>query len=144
VNVLDVNVLLYAYDETAALHESAKAWLSTEFERPEVTGLAAASLVAFVRIATDPRIFRAPFTIAEACAIVDEWLEMPFVRLLPATELHWPTFVDLAVTAQVRSALVPDADLAATAIEHGATVCTHDRDFTRFSGLRVSFPLSDR
>jgi len=101
VNVLDVNVLLYAYDETAALHESAKAWLSTEFERPEVTGLAAASLVAFVRIATDPRIFRAPFTIAEACAIVDEWLEMPFVRLLPATELHWPTFVDLAVTAQV-------------------------------------------
>jgi len=58
-------------------------------------------------------------------------------------DVAWPTFVDLAVTASVRSALVPDADLAATALEHGATVCTHNRDFTRCS-VCVSFPLNDQ
>jgi uncharacterized protein len=35
-----------------------------------------------------------------------------------------------------------DAVLAAIAIEHGATLCTTDRDFLRFSGLRSMNPLA--
>jgi len=38
--------------------------------------------------------------------------------------------------------LVPDAHLAAYAIENGATLHTHDRDVLRFQRLRVEFPLS--
>jgi len=44
--------------------------------------------------------------------------------------------------AQVLGALTSDAHLAALAIEHGATLCTCDRDFTRFPGLRILNPLS--
>jgi predicted nucleic acid-binding protein len=35
-----------------------------------------------------------------------------------------------------------DAVLAAIALEHGATVCTTDRDFSRFSALRWTNPLA--
>ncbi len=37
--------------------------------------------------------------------------------------------------------LILDAHLAALAIEHGATLCTNDRDFLRFPGLQVEFRL---
>jgi predicted nucleic acid-binding protein len=33
-----------------------------------------------------------------------------------------------------------DAHLVALAIEHGATLCTNDRDFARFPGLKVEYP----
>ena len=42
---------------------------------------------------------------------------------------------------QAKGPLVMDAHLAALAIEHGATLCTTDRDFTRFKGLRLLNPL---
>lgn len=41
----------------------------------------------------------------------------------------------------VRGNLVPDAWLAALAIESGSEWITTDRDFTRFPGLRMRHPL---
>ena len=140
-NVLDVNLLLYAYDERAELHAKAKAWLTREFNAPEPTGLALSTVLAFVRIATSSRILTAPLTVRTACALVDEWLSLPQVILLLPTERHWNTVARLAITSNATGSLVPDADLAATALEHGAIVCTHDRDFGRFVDLRVSYPL---
>lgn len=40
--------------------------------------------------------------------------------------------------------LTTDAHLAAVAIEHGATLCSADRDFGRFSGLRWVNPLAEQ
>jgi predicted nucleic acid-binding protein len=37
--------------------------------------------------------------------------------------------------------LIMDAVLAAIALEHGATLCTTDCDFSRFSGFRWTNPL---
>jgi predicted nucleic acid-binding protein len=45
------------------------------------------------------------------------------------------------VHAATRGNLIPDAYLAAIAIESGAEWITTDRDFTRFPGLRVRHPL---
>jgi len=142
VNLIDVNLLLYAYDERSALHEIAKKWLTGEFRSPEPTGLTLPVILGFVRIATNSRVFAQPMTISEACAIVDSWLALPSVYVLAPTDRHWPVFVRCAVSAQSTGPLVPDADLAAYAFEHGATLCTHDRDFARFEGLRLSYPLS--
>jgi toxin-antitoxin system PIN domain toxin len=139
--VLDANLLFYAYDEHSPLHASAKPWLIDCLESSEVTGLSYGTVLAFVRITTSARIFQQPFSTEEACDIVDEWLRIPSVSLLGPTERHWSIFERLAIQSQARGPLVPDADLAATAIEHGATLCTHDRDFTRFENLRVEFPL---
>jgi uncharacterized protein len=38
--------------------------------------------------------------------------------------------------------LVPDAHLAALAIEHGLTLCSADSDFARFLGLPWLNPLA--
>lgn len=82
-----------------------------------------------------------PLGAAEAVAIVSEWLERPVVATLDPGERHWSILSGLMTTAQARGALVTDAHLAALAIEHGATLCSSDRDFTRFPGLRISNPL---
>ncbi len=140
--LLDVNILLYAYDETASLHEPAAAWLSSEFNGREPTGLTYATVLAFVRIATSPRIMQQPFTIKAACEVVDEWFAQPSVVLLPPTERHWSVFAEVAIASQSSAGLIPDADLAASALEHGATLCTNDRDFSRFPNLRVEYPLA--
>ncbi len=141
-NVLDVNLLLYAHDERAALHKKAKTWLEREFNKPEPTGLALSTVLSFVRIATSSRILVAPFSVEDACALVDEWLLLSSVVLLLPTERHWRVVAGLAVASNAAGALLPDADLAATALEHGATLCTHDRDFARFPNLHVTYPLA--
>ena len=141
--LIDANLLLYAYDDTAPLHEPAKRWLLGRFDGEETIGIAVASALAFVRIATNPRIFQRPFSIGEACDIVGEWLTLPNVVLLAPTDRHWGIFADVAKTSQSRGPLVPDADLAATALEHGAVLCTHDRDFSRFEKVKVEFPLTN-
>ena len=93
---------------------------------------------------TDSRIFAAPLTESEALEIVDSWLALPAVELLEPGERHWTILKDLIQSGQVRAALTMDAHLAALAIEHGATIATNDRDFTRFSKLKTIFPLSSR
>jgi uncharacterized protein len=85
-------------------------------------------------------IFR-PFELEEAVAIVSAWLERPNVSIVDPTEQHWQTFSKLLPRSRVRGSLIMDAHLAALAIEHGATLCTNDRDFARFPGLKVEYPL---
>ncbi|HEV2125065.1 MAG TPA: VapC toxin family PIN domain ribonuclease, partial [Chloroflexota bacterium] len=52
-------------------------------------------------------------------------------------------FSRLCVKAEARGNLVPDAYLAALAIEHGATWYSADRGFTRFADLRWRHPLDE-
>ena len=140
-NLVDVNLLLYAYDESSPLHATAKAWLTDEFNAHEPTALVHGSLLSFIRITTSARVLKRPLSLASALGIVDEWLAQPSVILLDATERHWTLFKAVVSRSQSIGALVMDADLAASALEHGATLCTHDRDFSRFSGLQVLYPL---
>jgi toxin-antitoxin system PIN domain toxin len=139
--LLDVNLLLYAYDEGSPLHPAAKRWLENEFAGEEPTALTMPVIVAFLRIVTHPRVFARPLGIAEACAIVESWLALPTVAVLEPTLRHWSILKNCAVASQANGPLVPDAELAASAMEHGATLCTNDRDFSRFDGLRVLYPL---
>ena len=124
------------------MHEPAKRWLQSCFDGEETTGIAFSSALAFVRIATNPRVFLRPFSAGEACEIVGEWFTLPNVVLLSPTERHWMIFTEVAKASQARGALIPDADLAATALEHGAVLCTHDRDFARSDRVKVEFPLA--
>jgi len=74
--LIDANLLLYAYDPSSAHHEAARSWLETTLSRPEPVGLAWMTVLAFLRITTNPRALQHPFSISEAMAIVSEWLEM--------------------------------------------------------------------
>jgi hypothetical protein len=139
--LVDANLLLYAYNPSLERHERSRVWLEEVLSKPGPVRLAWATILAFLRIGTNPRAFENPLSIEEAIRIVSEWLAQPMVAILEPGERHWAILSDLLSTAQLRGPTVMDAHLAALAIEHGATLCTSDRGFTRFPGLRVLNPF---
>ena len=140
--LLDANVLLYAYHSRAEHHKTCRRWVEGAFSGPEPVALCWPTILAFIRIGTNPRAFDRPFTIKEAISIVAEWLEAPAVQLLEPGERYWAILKALMVEAQISGPLVSDAALAALALEHGAALCTTDRDFRRFTRLRLVDPLA--
>jgi toxin-antitoxin system PIN domain toxin len=100
------------------------------------------TLWAFLRISTNARVFEKPLTTAEAEAAVASWIERPAAGVLEPGERHWDILRDLMRSGQAVGPLVMDAVVAAIAIEHGATLCTTDRDFARFPGLKSTNPLT--
>lgn len=139
--LLDANILLYAYDRASERHEAAVEWLEMALTGAESVGMSWSVVLAFVRITTSRRILREPLSMAEAVSAVSHWLERSNVRVIDPGEGHWRILKSLLVETQIRGADVMDAHLAALALEHGATVCTHDRDFARFPGLKTLDPL---
>jgi hypothetical protein len=142
--LLDANVLLYAYNRDSAHHEVCLAWLEEAFNAAEPVALPWQTILAFIRISTNPRAQNRPLSGEEACRIVDQWLEHPNVTLVSAEEQFWPIFRDQMVEARVSGPLVTDAALASLALEHGAVLCSTDRDFRRFRGLKLIDPLEGR
>jgi len=61
--------------------------------------------------------------------------------VLEPGDRHWAILGELLEDAQIRGPLVTDAHLAALAMEHGMTLCSHDSDFLRFQGLKLEDPL---
>jgi toxin-antitoxin system PIN domain toxin len=140
--LVDANVLLYAYQPRSESHQRCRAWIEEAFSGEEPVCLAWVTVLAFIRISTNPRIFEQPLLPAEAAAAVASWLERPSVSVLEAGERCWEIFRQLLVEAQVSGPLVMDAFLAALALEHGATLVTTDRDFSRFPNLKVRNPVA--
>jgi toxin-antitoxin system PIN domain toxin len=140
--VVDLNLLLYAVNSDAPHHRGARAWWQATLDADEPVGLAWVVVLGFVRIATNPRILPHPIQADQALEVVDEWLAGPPVRLLEPTERHWPILADLLRPLGAAGNLVTDAHVAALAIEHGATLCSTDNDFSRFPGLRWRNPLA--
>lgn len=140
--VVDANVLLYAYNRRSEHHEACRSWLESALRGRDSIGLGWPTVLAFVRIATNPRVFAHPLPIAEAVGIVDEWFDCPAVVLVEPSPAYWATLRRQLVDGQVAGPLVSDAALASLALEHGATLCTTDRDFRRFQGLRLVDPTA--
>ena len=139
--LLDANVLLYAYNRDSPHHEVCRVWLEESFNGQEPLALPWQTILAFIRIATNPRASSHPLSGEQASNIVDQWLAHPNVTVPTAAERFWPLLRELVVEAQVSGPLLTDAALAALALEHGATLCSTDRDFRRFSGLKLQDPL---
>lgn len=139
--LIDANVLLYAYDEQSPQQPKARAWLEQVMNTERDVRLGLATVLAFLRLATDPRVFMQPLAVVDATAIVASWLARDNVALAAPSEGHWSRLGAIATDAKARGALLMDAHLAVLAIEHGATVVTSDRDFTRFPAVRTADPL---
>lgn len=138
--LLDANILLYAYDRDSTHHEVCRAWLEVTLNSEEMIALPWQTLLAFVRISTNPRATKHPLQRVDACDIVSSWLSLVNVSVIGAGERFWDLLKGQIMEAQVSGPLVTDAALAALAIEHGATLCSVDRDFRRFRGLKLIDP----
>ncbi len=139
--LIDANLLLYAYDEGSRHHVASRRWLEDVLGGREPVRFAWVTLWAFIRIATNSRILSRPLSGAEAHAIVVSWLDQPNADVLEPGERHLEILGSLLRDGQATADLVPDAALAAVALEHGATLCSMDRDFARFDGLLWTNPI---
>ena len=139
--LIDANLLLYAYDPRSRAHGACKVWLEATLSGSPLVRFAWLTLWAFFRISTNSRVFEHPLSMAEAEQAVSSWLAQPAAGILEPGERHWDILRRLTQGGQAAGPLAMDAALAAIAIEHGATLCTTDRDFARFAELHWINPL---
>ena len=140
--VPDSNLLLYAYNIASPYHQGAKSWWETRLSGSEPVGLTYPVIFAFVRVGTSTSAFPNPYTLTEVETIISEWLNHSLTRLLAPGPTHVMDAIELLKKAgSAGGNLTTDAQIAATAISHNATVHTVDRDFMRFRGLKCQYPL---
>ena len=140
--LVDANVLLYCYNAGAAEHERCRTWLDRAFADVTPVAFTWLTILAFIRVSTSQRIFQQPLTMVEATANVSRWLARSNAVLLEPGPGHWEMLKEILLDAQATGPLTTDAAIAAIAIENGAALCTTDRDFRRFTGLRLIDPLA--
>lgn len=140
--LVDANILIYATDPRAERHEQARAWLDGQLSGDTRVGLPWESLLAYMRIVTNPRVFARPQSVTAAWRHVEEWLGCECVWIPVPGPAHRSILAGLLARLGGGPKLIPDAHLAALAMEHGLALCSNDGDFARFKGLRWIDPLA--
>ncbi|MDH3523500.1 MAG: PIN domain-containing protein [Acidobacteriota bacterium] len=140
---LDVNLLLYASDRSSPHFEVAQEFLRRKLRDREILYVAWPTAMAYLRMATHSRIFKAPLTPAEALSNLQSLLAQPQVKTLSERAGFLGAYAEATRAFPVRANLVPDAHLATILRQHGvATIYTNDVDFKKFDFLRVINPLA--
>jgi len=139
--LVDSNLLVYAHVGSFPQHARAREWLDQRLNGVAPVGLPWPSLLGFLRLITNPRIFARPRSMTAAWGQVMSWLDCDPVWIPGPTEKHQQILEPLLAAIGGRSNLVPDAHLAALALEHGLILCSTDGDFARFHNLRWENPL---
>ncbi len=140
--MVDVNVCVYAFRRESRMHAEFKGWLEQALSGSEPVGLPEQVLSSAIRLVTNHRIYGDPSTPAEALSFCDAILDAPAAMRVRPGERHWRIFHGLVAQHGLRGNDVPDAYLAALALEQGATWVTTDRGFARYQGLRLLDPLA--
>ena len=140
--LVDANILIYAHVSTFGQHDAARDWLDGKLNGTANVGLPWPSVLAFLRLVTNPRVVRRAIPMADAWRQVRDWLACDPVWIPPPTERHEEVVGQLLALPGMHGNLVPDAHLAALAIEHGLRLCSADGDFARFPGLNWHNPIA--
>lgn len=139
--LVDANLLLYARLSCYGEHKAAHTWLDRHLNARAGVALPWESLLAFLRLSTNRRLFPKPLPMDVAWRQVREWLALPSTWSPRPTERHEATMETLVLGRGLSPKLIMDAHLAAMAIDHRLVLCSADRDFKRFDGLRFEDPL---
>jgi uncharacterized protein len=139
--LVDVNILIYAFRSEMPNSDRYAEWLEKMLESGTQFGVYDLVLSAFLRIVTHPSIYNPPSSLERAIAFLDQITGNPnCVRINPG-ERHWSIFLNLCKSVNARGNLIPDAYLAALAIESECECITNDRSFANFPGLRWRHPF---
>lgn len=134
---------MYSVHEQFEAHAVARTWLDERLNGTDRVGLPWGALLAFMRLSASPRVLSRPIRLDEAAAVVGAWLALR-VTWTPEPSDHHAQILAGLLAGESKADLVPDAHLAAIAIEHGLVLYSTDRDFARFEGLRWTDPLKRR
>jgi hypothetical protein len=142
---VDVNVLLYASDESSPLSRRARSFLEDCAAGPEVFCLGWPTLVSYLRLATHPAIFADPLSPEQAEHNIESLLGLPHARILSEQEGFWEVYREVTRGLAVRGNDVPDAHLSALLRQHDVpTLYTNDRDFLKYESLNVRNPFDEK
>ena len=139
--LVDTNVLIYAHRPDAENHRDYREWVSAMVNGPDTYAVSDFAVTGMVRVVTDPRIYQDPSPPDRALAFASEIRGQAQAQVVNPGPRFWPIFTDLCQSTKARGKLIPDAYLAALAIEHGCDFITADGDFRQFPGLRWRRPL---
>lgn len=139
---VDTNILVYAHREDSDFHAEAGELLVGLAEGRRSWCIPWPCVHEFFAVSTHPRIYRPPSTSDQALAQVDAWLESPSLTLIGETSHYWRHLRELLTDSKVVGPWVHDARIAAICLTHRVTeLWSADRDFSRFSNLKVRNPL---
>jgi len=140
--ILDANVLLYVFSKDSPHHETYVRWFERVMDRREELGIPWLSALAFIRVASNKKIMIAAAHAQDCAKTIEDLMSHSHVAWVTGGPGHWGLFQNMLRSGQAKGDLVNDAHLAALAIEHDAFLCTNDRDFTRFPGLKIINPIA--
>lgn len=140
--LVDANLLLYASLDDFSQHPAARAWLEGQMNGPRRIGIPWPSLLAFLRITTNPRLFDRPLDMATSWQQVRSWISHPRVWVPVPGQRHGEILEQMLDASRIFANQVPGAHLAALAIEHGLTLYSTDHDFAAFPSLSWINPLT--
>ncbi|HST63732.1 MAG TPA: type II toxin-antitoxin system VapC family toxin [Mycobacteriales bacterium] len=132
----DVNILVTAFRDSAPGHKVCRDLVEEMVNGTLPYGVSELVLSGFLRVATHPRVFDPPAPLSAALAFADAYRSGQAAVMVSPGPRHWPIFTALCRSARAKGGLVPDAYLAALAIESGCEWVSADRDFARFPDLR--------
>lgn len=139
---VDTNILVYAHRRDSEWHQPAAIAVRTLAENSAAWAIPWPCIHEFLAIATHPRIYQPPSSIAEALGQVDQWLESPSLQLLSELKEHWAEIRGIVERGKIHGPAVHDARIAALCREHGVSeLWTADRDFTRMGMPKTRNPL---
>jgi len=132
----DVNVLVYAHRSDTRDHDRYRSWLESVLAGDAAFAVSDLVLSGFLRVVTHPGVFAEPTPLEVALRFVADVRERPTCVVVAPGPRHWEIFQRLCRESGAKGNLVPDAYLAAIAIEAGLEWVTTDRDYARFPGRR--------
>ncbi|MBN2496676.1 MAG: type II toxin-antitoxin system VapC family toxin [Deltaproteobacteria bacterium] len=139
--LVDVNMLVYAHRQDTAHHEVCHRFIDELVNGDQSFGMAELVLSGFLRLVTHPRIFNPPTPLAQALAFIQAIRKRRNHVVVAPGARHFSIFLRLVEASKARGNLIPDAYLAALAIESGCEWITTDMDYARFEGLKWHNPL---
>jgi toxin-antitoxin system PIN domain toxin len=140
--LVDTNLLVFSHNADAEQHIQSRQWLEQQFASGARVGLPWHSLLGFIRLVSNPKIYSKAESPRDAWQQVRDWLILENVWIPQPTERHVRIMDEMFKSTRIGTQDVMDVHLAALAIEHGLILCSTDRDFVRYPTLRWFNPLA--
>ena len=139
---VDTNILVYSMREDSPWHPKAIDQVREISQGRKLWAIPWPCVHEFLGTVTHPRIFKPPTPVADALQQVENWMKSPTLRLIGEGAGYWGHLKATVLEGQVPGPRVHDARIAAICEQHGVReLWSMDRDFSRFTRLRVRNPL---
>ncbi|MFI7226808.1 type II toxin-antitoxin system VapC family toxin [Nonomuraea angiospora] len=138
----DINVLVNAFRREAPTHVACHKLVDELINGDSAYAVTDYVINGVIRVLSVEALYDVAPTMEQILTYVGQVRNQPHAMVVNPGERHWEIFTRLCRETDARRKLVPDAYLAALAIEHGCEFVTCDKDFARFQGLRWRSPLN--